>query len=67
MLHVCKERSTCCSFRDVRRDDLQNTGIDPAIENRRIVWTFIFEAARRKAESSISYNFELPISHCYTF
>ena len=24
-----------------RRDDLQNTGIDPVIEYRRIVWTFI--------------------------
>ena len=34
-----------------RRDDLQNTGsIDPAIENRRIVWTCIFEAAGSKAE-----------------
>ena len=31
-----------------RRNDLQNTGIDPAIENRRIVWTFMFEAAGRK-------------------
>ena len=30
----------------LRHDDLQNTGqFDPAIENRRIVWTFIFEAA----------------------
>ena len=39
-----------------RRDDLQNTGIGPAIENRRIiVWTFIFEAVGRKAEGSISY------------
>ena len=38
-----------------RRDDLQNTGIEPAIENRRIVWTFIFEAAGRKAEGSTSY------------
>ena len=28
-----------------RRDDLQNTGFDPPIENRTIVWTFIFEAA----------------------
>ena len=31
-----------------RRNDLQNTGIDPVIENRRIVWTFMFEAAGRK-------------------
>ena len=31
-----------------RRNDLQNTGIDPAIENRRIVWTFMFEAAEGK-------------------
>ena len=33
-----------------RHNDFQNSGIDPAIENRRIVWTFIFEAAGRKAE-----------------
>ena len=39
-----------------RRDDLQNTGIDPAIENRRIVWTFIFEAAGNKAEGNITNN-----------
>ena len=33
-----------------RRDDLQNTaGFDPAIKNRRIVWSFIFEAAGSKA------------------
>ena len=31
-----------------RRKDRQNTGIDPAIENRRIVWTLMFEAAGRK-------------------
>ena len=31
-----------------RRNDRQNTGIDTAIENRRIVWTFMFEAAGRK-------------------
>ena len=37
-----------------RRDDLQNTGFDPAIENCRIVWTFIFEAVGRKREGSIS-------------
>ena len=30
-----------------RRNDLQNIGIDPAIENRRIVWTLMFEAAGR--------------------
>ena len=34
-----------------RRDDLQNTGqFDPAIENLRNVWTFIFEAAGSKVE-----------------
>ena len=44
-----------------RRDDVQNTGIDPAIENRRIVWTSIFEAAGRKAERSISYNYRFQI------
>ena len=36
-------------------DDLLNTGqFDPAIENRRIVWTYNFEAAGSKAEGSIS-------------
>ena len=35
-------------FQFSRRSDLQNTGIDPVIENRRIVWTFMFEAAGRK-------------------
>ena len=39
-----------------RCDDLQNTGFDLAIENRRIVWTFNFEAAGSKAEGSNSYN-----------
>ena len=39
-----------------RRDDLQNTGFDPAIENRRIVWTCIFKAAGSKVDGSISYN-----------
>ena len=31
-----------------RRNDRQNTAIGPAIENRRTVWTFLFEAAGRK-------------------
>ena len=31
-----------------RRNDLKNTVIDQAIENRRTVWTFMFEAAGRK-------------------
>ena len=31
-----------------RHNVLQNTGIDPVIENHRIVWTFMFEAAGRK-------------------
>ena len=31
-----------------RRNDHQNTGIDPAIKNCGIVWTFMFEAAGRK-------------------
>ena len=38
----------------LRRDDLQKTGFDPAIENHRIVWTFILEAAGSKVEGSIS-------------
>ena len=44
-----------------RRDDLQNTLLDPTIENRRIVWTCIFEAAGSKGEGSISYNYRFHI------
>ena len=44
-----------------RRDDLQNTGFDPAIENRRVVWTCIFEAGGSKAEGSISHNYRFHI------
>ena len=44
-----------------RRDDPQNAGFDPAIENRRIVWTCIFEARGSKVEGSISYNYRLHI------
>ena len=47
----------------LRHDDLQNTGIDPAIENHRIVWTFIFEPAGRKAEGSISYITDFTLLH----
>ena len=43
-----------------RRNDLQNTGIDPAIENRRIVWTFMFEAAGRKVACENSRPSSLP-------
>ena len=43
-----------------RRNDLQNTGIDPAIENRRIVWTFMFEAAGRKVACENSCPSSLP-------
>ena len=45
MLHVYRSDVRVAVL---RRNDLQNTGIDPAIENRRIVWTFMFEAAGRK-------------------
>ena len=45
-----------------RRDDLKNTGqFDPAIEDRRIVWTFIFEAAGSKAEGIVSYSYRFHI------
>ena len=37
-----------------RRNDRQNTAIDPVIENRRIVWTFMFEAAGRKVREKSS-------------
>ena len=38
-----------------RRNGRQNTGIDPAIENRRIVWTFMSEAAGRKVACETSF------------
>ena len=46
-----------------RRDALQNYGFDPAIENRRIVWTSSFNAggSSSKAEESISYNYRFHI------
>ena len=44
-----------------RCDDLQNTGFDPVIENRRVVCTCIFEAEGSKAEGSISYNYQFHI------
>ena len=51
-----------------RRDDLQNILLDPAIENRRIVWTCMFEAAGSKAERSISYNYRFNIvTRCNDF
>ena len=43
-----------------RRHDRQNTGIDPAIENRRIVWTFMFKAAGRKVACENSCPSSLP-------
>ena len=45
-----------------RRDVLENTDFDPAaIENRRLVWTFSFEAAGSKAEGRISYHVILKV------
>ena len=43
-----------------RHNDFQNTGIDPAIENHRIVWTFMFEAAGRKVACENSRPSSLP-------
>ena len=43
-----------------RRNGRQNTGIDPAIESRRIVWTFMFEAAGRKVAWENSRPSSLP-------
>ena len=49
-----------------RRDDLQNNGFDPAIENRtRIVWTCSFDAGGSKGGRK--HFIQLPISHCDTF
>ena len=47
-------------FQFSRHSDLQNTGIDPVIENRRIVWTFMFEAAGRKVACENSRSSLLP-------
>ena len=49
-----------CVLQFSRRNDRQNTGIDPAIENRRTVWTFMFEAAGRKEACEISCPSSLP-------
>ena len=43
-----------------KRNDLKNTGIDPVIENRRIVWTFMFEPAGRKVACENSRPSSLP-------
>ena len=45
-------------------DDLQNTGIDPAIENCRIVWTspvvlMLGEARRKEAFHTINFQFHI--------
>ena len=46
-----------------RRDDPLNTGqFHLAIENLRIVWTFIFEAAGSKVKRTVSYNFRFHMS-----
>ena len=58
MLHLYKSEVYVLQFS--RRNDLQNTGIDPAIENRRIVWTFMFEAAGRKVACENSRPSSLP-------
>ena len=46
-----------------RRDDLRNTGFDPAIEIVELFGPvfFFFEDAERKAEGSISYNYRFHI------
>ena len=62
MLYVYKSELCVAVFRS---DDLQNTGFDLAIENCRIVWTLIFEAAGSKAEGSILYNYRFHIVACY--
>ena len=44
------------------RDDLQNNGFDPAIENRRRMFlNCTFDAGGSKAEGSISYNYRFHI------
>ena len=58
MLHVNKSEVYVLQFS--KRNDLQNTGTDPAIENRRIVWTFMFEAAGRKVACENSRPSSLP-------
>ena len=58
MLHVYKSEVRVLQFS--RHNDRQNTGIDPAIENRRIVWIFMFEAAGRKVACENSRPSSLP-------
>ena len=58
MLHVIRANYL---LQFSRRNDRQNTGIDPAIENRRIVWTFMFEAAGRKVACENSRPSSLPV------
>ena len=66
MLHVHKREVRVAVFSLLRRDDLQNTGFDrsAAIENRRIVWTCIFDCGK---QGGMKHFIQLPISHCYTF
>ena len=61
MLHVYKSEVYVAVL---RRDDLQNTGIDPAIENHRIVWTSFLKL--REGKRKVAFH-TLPITHCYTF
>ena len=51
----------------LRRNDRQNTGIDTVIENRRIVWTFMFEAAGRKVACENSRPSSLPARVAFHF
>ena len=49
-----------------RRDDLQDTGFDPAIQNRRIVWTFNFEAAGSKRKEAFYKINDFTLLHVFT-
>ena len=48
-----------------RRDDLQNTGFDPAIENRKTCLDLYFWSCGKHGERK--HFIRLPISHCCTF
>ena len=51
--HANLHATSCNVLQFSRRDDLQNTGLDPAIENRRIVWICILRL--RKARRRVAF------------
>ena len=46
-----------------RCDDLQNTGFDPAIENRRIVWVCILKLGEARWKKAFHTITDFPLLH----